>query len=456
MSIALTLSLLDAAHSVAAPLPITFEEAFEQLQNHNETLAAAGREVDQARADLGEARARRWPTAGLGAQALYWDDPITLHLEDVRVSVPGLPIPVQSVPLPVVDVQINRRNASNVVLTASQPLYAGGRIQAGIRAANAAVAAAEAQRNGQHGSLLLELVQRYFGHRLATQSVAVRRTTADSLSRHLDNARKLEREGQIARAERLRAEVALADAQRELLTAQRQEDLARRGLAALLATSDELLPVTAIPAPPPPESLESLTERALRANPQLTRAAEQKTRAEQGMIAARGEFAPAIGLFALGNLYSHDPILREPDWAIGVRLDWPLFDGFQRRSRLQAARAQLEQVDLLAAAGRRDVALLVAQRYLTLADALDQVRSYETTRALADESLRAQQRAFAEGLATSLDVVDAQLALSRVKLGILSAHFDAAIAQAGLFEACGEAARIREFVASAPSGEGAK
>lgn len=432
--------------------PLSFDEAVQRLQQRNEKLAAADAGVDKARADAGVARGRRWPTLGIEGQAIHWNDPLAFEFKDSRVSFPDLPLP--SLPLPTTRLEIDRQDYRSVLATARQPLYAGGRIQAGIRAADAAIGTAQAEQRGTQGELQLELVQRYFGQHLAEQSVQARQLTVDSLRHHLDDARALEREGQIARAERLRAEVAWAEAQRELGDAQRQAALARSALATLLASEQGYVTSTPIPQTPTPESLQQLKQRALAGNPQLQRAAHEHDRAEQGVRAARGEFAPTIGLFALSRLYEKNPVWVNPDWAIGISVGWPLFDGFQRNHKLHAARAQVEQVELLQAAGRRDVELLVEQRYQQLASALEQLQSYETTRALAEESLRAQRMAFAEGFATSLDVVDAELALSRLRLGVLAARYQAVVAQAGLYEACGEGDRIRSFVSAAPAAEG--
>ena len=64
--------------------------------------------------------------------------------------------------------------------------------------------------------------------------------------------------------------------------------------------------------------------------------------------------------------------------------------------------------------------------------------SLAKTRELADEALRSQNKAYEAGLATGLDVVDAELALSRLQVADLKAHYDAVIAWLGLLEAAGE------------------
>ncbi len=84
------------------------------------------------------------------------------------------------------------------------------------------------------------------------------------------------------------------------------------------------------------------------------------------------------------------------------------------------------------------------------------------TRELAEEAHRSQTLAYEAGLATGLDVVDAELALSRLQVAELKAHFDAVVAWLGLLEASGEVANAGEMlkdvkpVEPAPAEEAAK
>ncbi|MEE4637645.1 MAG: TolC family protein, partial [Wenzhouxiangella sp.] len=79
--------------------------------------------------------------------------------------------------------------------------------------------------------------------------------------------------------------------------------------------------------------------------------------------------------------------------------------------------------------------------------ALARLDSFAATRELAEESLRAQRRAFEEGLTSSLDVIDAELALSRVRLGELQARLQACSGFAGLLATVGRSDQLVERVA---------
>lgn len=445
-------ALLLLALPAAAQQPITFGQALESLERDNPSLAASAFAVQGARAQAGEARSRRWPTVALEGQAVFFSDPVVLEFEGGSITFPDTPLP--TLPLPNTIVELDRDRYESATASLKQPLYAGGRIRAGIVAADAAVGAAEQEDRADQARLVLELVKRYFGQRLADQAVDVRTATVESLVRHLKDARLLEREGQISRAEQLRAEVALSEAKRELGDARRTASLARSALAALLASDVELQPTTSIPLAAPVLPLEQWLRQAQAGNPKLQQAAFQRVRAQQGIRAVRGEYAPSVGLFALTRLYDRDSVIEQPGAAVGVSVSMPLFDGFQRRHKLEAAQAKLGEIEARQEAGQRDVALLVEQRYEQLGNAQDQLASYESTRRLAEESLRAQTLAFSEGLAGSLDVVDAELSLARLRLGIHSARYDALVALAGLLEATGDMERVREITALAAPEQG--
>jgi outer membrane protein TolC len=111
-----------------------------------------------------------------------------------------------------------------------------------------------------------------------------------------------------------------------------------------------------------------------------------------------------------------------------------------------AARLAEQEVVLQREGARRDVATLVQSRYDEYASAVEQYASLQSSLDLAEESLRSEQRAFAEGVGTSLAVVDAELALSRVQVGRLTAQYDMVVALARLLEASGQSDRLLEYI----------
>ena len=421
---------------------MSFADAMARLESSSHVLEAARFELAQARAELDQARGRRLPTVNLEGRVTRLDSPLDVGVAELLPSLGGLLPPG----LGPIRYEIQSEQFYNLAVQARLPLYTGGRISAGISAGQAGAEAGEAALAATRAQLHELLVQRYFGLVLAEQAAEVRAATVDGLSRHLEDATRLEEEGLIARAERLRANVALAEAERELQSAQERSVLAGAALAALLAVSDAPRPSTPIPPAPASPALAGLIEQAQRANPTLAELRSRQVQADAAVQAERGSFLPTLGVFGQRELYTGDLTLLDPDWAVGLVAEWTLFDGFQRRAKVDQAAARSDRVAALRADAERQIELLVRQQHEQLVTALARLDSFSATRELAEESLRVQQRAFEEGLASSLDVIDAELALSRVRLGELDARLQAWRALAGLYAASGQSALLPERI----------
>jgi outer membrane protein TolC len=157
---------------------------------------------------------------------------------------------------------------------------------------------------------------------------------------------------------------------------------------------------------------------------------------------------PDVYLFGMRELHEADLTILDPKWAAGIGARWTLFDGFERTHRVAAAKLQQQRVGDLEQRARRDVATLVEKRYRELTKAREQFVALDAAQELAQENLRVRTRAFEEGLATSLDVVDARLSLSRVELERLLAAYEFDVALADLLEATGQSDRFEQLMAT--------
>lgn len=427
-------------------LTLDFRGAFQRLEASNESLLAAQTLVEQARAKQDEAAGRRLPTLELAGRYAHLDAPIEADLRplgarlDNGLNQAGITPPPGLIPS---SFRIQDQNILNLSLQAVQPIYLGGRIQAGRAAAESGRQASEAGLELQRAELLVALVERFFGQLLARDNLAVRERAVASLRQHDFNARRLEQEGQIARVERLRTSVALAEAESEQLIAREQLALASVALATILASDQPLHARGPIPNAPEPPERARWHAAARDNNPSLRQASHQLDQARAGARAAQAELQPTVALFGRRELYTDDLTLIDPEWALGIQARWTLFDGGQRRARAAQAQALVDELVWRLASGQRAVALLVDQQLDRFISARERVQTLAATVELAEEALLAQRRAFAEGLGTSLEVIEAELARSRVSLGERAARRDAWVALAGLYAAAGQ---VDQFV----------
>ena len=328
----------------------------------------------------------------------------------------------------------------NARVTVVWPIFTGFKIYSAYDAAKENVNARKAEFDMAQNTVLMDVATKYFTLRLAEELSVMRETTMKNLEGHLERSKKLEAGGQISKAERLRAEVALAEAQNAYEDALRDQSLARMALASLLHTDTSITATTPVEVPELVHGMEEFKQLAREKHPGLRQLRTERKRSQDAIRAARADYYPTVALFGYRELYTKDLTILEPEWAVGAKAQWdlPFFGGGESRAKVSSAKAMERSLSSLEEQTLDNISLLVEKRWRELEHARGRLQSLVKTRELADEALRSQTRAYEAGLATGLDVVDAELSLSRLQVADLKAHFDAVIAWLGLLEASGE------------------
>ncbi len=326
----------------------------------------------------------------------------------------------------------------NARLTVVWPIFTGLKIYSAYDAAKENVNARKAEFEMAQNTVLMDVATKYFTLRLCEELVVMRETTKRDLAEHLERSKKLEEGGQISKTERLRAEVALAEAENAYEDALRDQSLARMALASLLHTDTSLTATTPVEAPEGVRPMEEFKQLAIEHHPGLRQLRIERKRNQNAISAARADYFPTIALFGYKELYTKDLTLLEPEWAVGAKLQWDIFKGGDTRAKVSSAKAMDRSLGSLEEETIDNLKLLVEKRWRELEHAKGRLSSLVKTRELAVEALRSQNKAYEAGLATGLEVVDAELALSRLQVADIKAHYDAVIAWLGLLEAAGE------------------
>ena len=435
--------------TTAAPNALSFGNAAVLLEKNSRNLMAAADREYARRQERSAARGLRLPALQLNARVTRMDEPIVIDLDPIRSAILALHPTVPSAAIPAFESQIQDDQFFKAGVEMTWPVFTGGAISAANRAADARLSDAQEQTRAVEQSLHAALVDRYFGLCLAEQAGEIRHQVMAGMEQHLQQAVRLEAEGMISRAERLHAEVSQAEAAREYQAAEQDVLLAKAALSALLnedldpRPSSMLFVVHDLPA------LEVLQHNAAGANPNLLRLDAQRELAKSALTVERAEYLPDVALFARYELYPDDLTELEPRWAAGIGLQLNLFNGFAREHRVKAASATVSMVDHARQGAQNDIALLVEYNYRRVVKAVEQFDTLEATSKLAKENLRVRTRAFEEGMATSLDVVDAVNMLAGVELARLAAAHEFVISLAELLAATGHAQSFADYMQKA-------
>lgn len=428
---------------------MSFPEALKRLNERSDALKAARQETEQRKYEKAAARGLYFPRVQFGMKYTQIDDPIVIDLNDIRSVILKLHPAVPSSGIPSFELAVQDDKFLKGNINAVWPVFTGGQIIAANKAAKSLLADAKEKQRSTESVLAGDLVKRYFGLKCAGKVRAVREEVLEGMEQHLHDARSLEENGMISKGERLHAEVARAEADREYKRSVRDEELAQTALNIMLSETEPVEPTTSLFLVKKYEPLEYFLTVARERNPILKQIGAQKEAAHQSYMKEIGAILPQLSLFGQYELHRHDLTVMEPEWAVGIGVTLPLFEGGSRVNKIGSAKSVESRVGYLEAQAEKDIEVLVEKRYQELGKALEQFEMLETSLASAQEHLRIRKRSFEEGYAMSTDVVDAQLALSKVQIGRLASAYDFDVALAELLEACGISERFEDFRAHA-------
>jgi outer membrane protein TolC len=337
-----------------------------------------------------------------------------------------------------------------VGLTADWPIYTAGRLGAlrGLAEGRGSEAQADVQEAEDRTATLT--AQRYFAVQLARRALQVRRDVESGIADHQRMAARMEAGGLIATAERLKADVALDGARRDLAKSRSDLEIAQLALERHLGADTPVAPTSPLFVHTQGVgSLRSFVDAGLAHHPAWVRIAAKRQQAEQSVHLRDVEHLPTVLGVANYNANRSSDQLVQPNWFVGVLVSVPLVSHVDHGKALEAARLERQRVEESAAQAGRDVPTLIESQWRTMENARAQFLSMESGVRLARESLRLQTIAFQQSQSTTLDVTDARLALAKVETERVQAAYDYVIALARLLEACGQPQRLAELARSA-------
>ena len=240
----------------------------------------------------------------------------------------------------------------------------------------------------------------------------------------------------------LSAQVQLAQAEEELLRAQNAVELAHAALNVAMGLQEDAPTTIAGNLSElrfDAGLLEERQSKALVARPDYLQVQLGKQQADNGIHTARADFLPKVNLFSSWEADNQTFASRGGNnWAVGVTLNFNLFDGGAKAARLRESRARELQAQAIQSQMASAVRLQVREAYLNLGTAQKRLEVVRDAKSQAAESLRITQNRYEAGLATITELLRAETAKVAADKNSLNAIFDYRLSYAALELATGE------------------
>jgi len=334
-------------------------------------------------------------------------------------------------------------------LTASQTLYAGGGVRASIKSTELTREAALLELKGIVNEALLDVRIKFYDILLAREKIKVQESNVELLRQQLKNVTDRYDAGTVSAFEKLRAEVALANAQVPLISARNAYRLAAEalrqslGFATISQESLRKLPVFegSLEFVPVSYELQSALDAARAGRPELARLAKLADARTESIASAKANRQPtlsAVGGWQLRKGATDSFGDSRDGWLVGLQSQWNIFDGAATSGRVAQARSALEQARLNLGETSLLIDVEVRRALSSLQEATELADASQKVVAQAEESLRLANARYSAGTATQLDVLQSQVDLTTARTNQIQAYYSYNIAVARVRKAIGQ------------------
>jgi outer membrane protein len=421
---------LDAA---LAQTPLTLEDAIRHGQGDTADARALASSVEEANARIQRAESGYWPRVDLTETVQRGNQPVYVFsslLSQRRFTAANFATPALNHPDPVTN--------SRTAVALEQPLYDAGLTRLGVQAATLERDMATATRDTARQDLGFRAAQAFV--RVLQLEATLRATDAAVAAAESDRQRARARRevGLVTEADVLAVDVHLADMRQRQIAAAGDLAVGRIQLAEAVG-----LPLTASVVPvrpalrPVTADGDALVREALTRHPQLLQANIHLQLAENGRRTARAALLPTVAVQGGWEFNGETLGAQQSSWLIGAEVRVNVFRGFADTARMtEAGHAQARATAERERVERRiEVDVRGALAQLAAARAREEAGRAALTQAR--ESQRIIRDRYEGGLATVTDVLRAAEAALEAESRATTAETDVILQTVALDRALG-------------------
>ncbi len=408
---------------------ITLAEAVKLALERHPEIGKARAGADALKGKVREVRAQALPDVSINFNSLRMRDPSLLNASGLD----KFPQELRDALVP------EGVNLFDYNIRVRQPLYTAGKVGTALKLASVEAEGSLAEIDRAEQDVALNVVKAFYGLLWAERYRALVAETQEQKKRHAEMARARYQNGVATEVDVLRSEVAVANGAPDLV---RAENAVRQARALL---NFYLVRPIDFPTKAAGEfeektwdewDMDELARDAVRRRPELhrLRIAEQSAGAQLDLAKAesrmRLDFDGAYGISS--RLPANLVNAKFARWTIGVNFTLPVFDGFRRSGLVWQATANQRATRLERERVEQQVRLGLQQGLDELSAARETIAAARANVSQAEKVLEMTQSNYRYGAATTLDVVDAQTALSVARTNLLKGLHDYAVARATL------------------------
>ena len=405
---------------------ITLKEAIDLSITSSHLLKNNKAKIEEAVAVTKEAMERKLPDFSVSASYLYLPIKPQINLKSDTTGGGGGP------------------KVSQVMYgmaSASLPLFAGGKIKYGIESSKYLELAARLDAGDNLEALILNTINAYSNLYKAQATVALVKDNLGQANQRVKDFTNLEKNGLLARNDLLKVALQSSTIELTLLDAESNYTLASVNMALMLGLPEHTIlsaDSASLQQTGTVKTIEEYEAVALQGRKDVGALSLRKKVAEVNIKYVKADYYPSIALTA-GYIALNVPNFVTITNAVnvGVGVKYSLSSLWKTKSKIAQAAARVQQLSANQAMLNDNIRLQINQGYQAYLLSNKKIDVYKKAVEQATENYRITKNKYNNALATTTDLLDADVAQLQTRLNVTNAIADAVVAYNKLLQTAG-------------------
>ncbi|HWB26537.1 MAG TPA: TolC family protein [Chitinophagaceae bacterium] len=411
---------------------LTLGEAVQLSLTNSKQLKNSSAKIDEATAILQQATDRKLPDFNINASYLRLTTP-TISLKsnssggsDTSSGGSGFG---------------SIKSAMYAMATISYPIYSGSRIKYGIESAKYLQQAAKLDSAHDRGEVIINTIGAYINLYKAGKAVdLVKENLTQSRQRDTDFS-NLEKNGILARNDLLKAQLQTSNIELSLLDAENNWKLANVNMDLLLGLPESTilkLDSSSLQYSPELKTVDEYEQLAMQNRKDMLALSTRAKAAASNIKSVKGEYYPSVGLtggYAAINIPGLATVTNAIDIGVGVK--YSVSSLWKTKAKLKEAQAKEDELVTSEEILVDDMHSQVNRAYENYLSSVKKIDVYAKAIEQANENYKITKNKYDNQLATTTDLLEADVAQLQAKLNYAFAKADAVVAYNTLIQTAG-------------------
>ncbi len=405
---------------------LTLTEAIDLGLRNSHQLKSNEAKILEATANIKEAEERKLPEASIGGSYLYL--PVKPNIEMKTGSGSGgSPTVHQAI-----------YGTANVSL----PLYNGGKIKYGIESARLLEQAVKLDAENDRAAVIMNITSACINLYKAYTAIGLVKENLQQSEQRVKDLTNLEKNGLLARNDLLKAELQSSNIELTLLDAESNYKLACVNMSIMMGLPEQTILIpdkSGLALPTSIKTIEEYEQDATQNRKDIAAINVRKKNADLSLKTIKADKYPSISLTG-GYIAADIPRFLSVYNAIniGVGIKYNIASLWKNKSKIQQAEARIKQITAGENMLADNIRMQINEAYQGYLVSVKKIQVYEKAVDQATENYRITKNKYDNTLATTTELLDADVALLQSKLRVTNAKADSFIAYNKLLQTAGD------------------